>query len=79
VAVCVVLILPSLSISIFRILEILAVSFRLHLLVPYKTNAPPHAMVLTFLAYSHALIGFAVLYLAESYLFGDRFKSSPGL
>jgi hypothetical protein len=66
-------------IALFRILEILAVSFRLHLLVPYKTRSPAHAIVLTFLAYVHVLIAFAVIYLAESFWLGDPFKSSPGL
>jgi voltage-gated potassium channel Kch len=74
----VVLVLPA-AIALFRILEILAVSFWLHLLGPYKTRTPAHAMVLTFLGYFHAMIGFSVLFLAESSLMGDPFKSCPGL
>ena len=66
-------------VAIFRVLEILAVSFRLHLLLPYQTRSPAHAMILTFLAYLHVLIAFSVLYLAESCWLGDPFKSSPGL
>jgi hypothetical protein len=70
---------PLAFLALFRISEILAVSFRLHLLLPYKTRSPAHAMVLTFLAYVHTLIGFAVVYLAESYWLTDPFRSKPGL
>jgi voltage-gated potassium channel Kch len=60
----------------YRVVEILATSFRLHLLELYKTDAPAHAVVLTFLAYGHMLVSFGVLYIAEAFFLCDCYSAS---
>jgi hypothetical protein len=60
--------------AIYRIIEILAVSFRLHVLAPYRTDMPAHALVLTFVGYLQVMLCFAILFLADAFFFGDRFS-----
>lgn len=60
----------------FRIVEIMAVSFRLHVLERYWTRMPAHALSLTFLAYFHAMLCFAVLYLTAGFFSGDVFNAN---
>ena len=44
-----------------QIVEILAVSFRLHVLEPYKTDIPAHALLLTFFGYFQVMLCFSIL------------------
>jgi hypothetical protein len=60
---------------LFRIVEIMAVSFRLHVLKRYWTRMPAHALTLTFLAYFHEVVCFSVLYLTEGFFTGDKFNT----
>jgi voltage-gated potassium channel Kch len=60
----------------FRVLEILVVSFRLHVLEFYETSSPAHAIVLTFVAFFQVMLAFAVLYLAAAFFTGDPFDDT---
>jgi voltage-gated potassium channel Kch len=66
-------------VSSFRVLEVLAVSFRLHVLEKYRTDSPAHALVLTFVAYLQASVCFAILFLASAVVTGDKFADTGNL
>jgi len=59
----------------YRILEITATSMRLHFLRQYGTDAPPHALILTFLAFVQVTVCFGVLYWIQSASCGDPYSS----
>jgi voltage-gated potassium channel len=65
-------------VSIFRLVEIASTSVRLHILKPYKTSAPQHAILLVFVAFFQVALAFASLYLCESYWRGDGFGLTAG-
>ncbi len=60
----------------YRVIDLLALFIRLHVLEPYVTTVPAHAIVLTFFAYLHVALCFAVFYLGCAVLTGDRFSKN---
>jgi Ion channel len=71
-------VLLTAMVSAFRLVEIAATSVRLHILKPYKTGAPQHAILLVFVAFFQVALAFATLYLCESYWRGDGFGLTAG-
>ncbi len=62
-------------IGLFRLIEIVATSVRLHILERYETNAAAHALTLTLLAFLEVTIAFGVLYLYAAIVTSDPFGS----
>lgn len=54
----------------------MAGSFWLHVLRQYETNAPAHALTMTFLGYFNVLLCYGLLYLVEAYVTEDKFRAS---
>ena len=66
-------------IAAYRVIDIMAASFWLHVLRKYETDAPPHALTMTVLAYVNVLICYGILYLVEAYSTGDMFRAKTPL
>jgi quercetin dioxygenase-like cupin family protein len=63
----------------FRIIELLGLSLRLHVLERYWTRAPAHALILTFVGYFQVMVCFAILHLAAAYVTGDKYSEDTTL